>query len=137
MQLEFFIAAQRAIIDERSNELTLVGVVEEFAAGAFPAQLPRFDLVACWNLDQGEKGEFEATLHYEAPGLPTPIAFPVRFQGGSRRARCLIQVHSLPVPEAGDVLIRIDCQGVSASHTIYARPPTEAELAALANASGT
>ena len=62
MITRFILCARRAIQDNTENDLSLIGLVEDFVAQGFPLVLPRVAVVWLVDREEGEAPEFAGTL---------------------------------------------------------------------------
>jgi hypothetical protein len=118
--LEFFIVATTVAVDQRSNRVTIIEVIEELEPVRFPAFMPRVAALTIWNLSEDDKDQdFQAVLRVTVPGLETVGEFRQNFTAEGPTHRMLFQLQSVPVLMDGTILFEISLNGErKASHQI-------------------
>ena len=111
--------AENVIIDQRTNKLSLVNVFENLESEGFPLFIPGLNLVLLGERDPAD-----------ADGIPIHFAVSlggralleaegrVLFQPGVKRARCILTVGGLVVPEPGTLEFTASISGVPVASTI-------------------
>lgn len=91
--LEFFIVATTIAIDQRSNRVSILEVIEELEPVRFPAYLPRLAALTVWNLSPDDRDQdFQAHLSVTVPTLEKVGEFRQNFTGEGPTHRMLFQL---------------------------------------------
>src|SRR5262249_17660399 len=99
MNVRFVTAAETALLDQRTNVLSLVGIVEEVLSPAFPVFMPRIAIVALLEKEQGDPDVIEGGSVAVTLGEQTLLATPVQinFQGRAR-TRNIVDISGFLIP---------------------------------------
>ncbi len=102
-RLLFVGAALSTAVDQRSNQLSLFHMVEQFNPGRFPATLPYFEVVCLWQKETGDNDtRFEERVRMLSPGGVEEVAnFTVEFPLERMRHRAIVGFSGIKVNEPG------------------------------------
>ena len=121
--LEYFLVAESVIVDQATNVVSLVNVLEELTAPAFPIMVAKCAAVSAWNEDPGDVGrDLQVTLRIRSPGSESSIDFHSNFTMRTSRHRVLQRIAGLPVLAAGELQFEVLLNGEhKAFHTVSVR----------------
>ena len=109
VNFDFGLICETAIIDQQTNHLSVIKVIEGFNFLAFPANLPRLYMITAWSRDKASSDEQEvvARLRFIEPNHKDgdkifTSNFDVILPKGKRRLRAIIEISGLPVNSAGE-----------------------------------
>jgi len=102
-RLLFVSASLSTAVDQRSNQLSLFHMVEQFNPPKYPAILPYFEVVTLWQKETGDNdGRFEQRLRMLSPGGVEEVAiFIVEFPMERIRHRAIVGFSGIRVSEPG------------------------------------
>lgn len=126
--LEFFLVAQSVSIDQGTNLISILEVMEE-VAGPNPPVIPSLAIVAAWNIEPDDMSrQFAVSVRLQyADGKR--IDFPsVEFTAQNARQRTVIRIGMLPTAAFGDMKFELLLDGVhQANHRVTVRQLTQTE----------
>jgi hypothetical protein len=107
MRVMLFALAEAAIIDQRSNLLSVINIIEEINASAFPLLIPRSAVVlmAARNADEPEQMECVVTAKLDQEvlfNIPTPLNYQ-----GRLRLRYVTEMQGVLIPRAGNFTLTL------------------------------
>jgi hypothetical protein len=110
--LEFFVVASSVSVDQRSNRLSILEVIDELLPVRFPARMPRVAAMTIWTLSEEDQGQdFQATLRVTSPGFDETPEFRQNFKGEGSAYRMLFHLLNVPVFKAGKIVFEIKLNG--------------------------
>jgi hypothetical protein len=125
MELELFAVAENVIVDQFTNQLTIVNVLEGVGAEKFPVQLSRLHVATLLRLVPEDFGEdWQAVIRVASPGAPVPASFALNFQvvEGSTRQRLTHRIDGLPAFAEGQITFELLINGKHfATHVLDVR----------------
>lgn len=107
MLVRFVIVCDASLVDSRSNNASLIGIIEELRIGSFPGYIG-FDVVCLLEKEDGDPeipervGLTIALNGVELRQIPVAINF-----GGEARSRIFAEVRSLKLAAAGRLDINV------------------------------
>jgi hypothetical protein len=113
MQLEFFVVAESVSIDQTTNEVSLLGVLEDVVAEAFPIIVPKCAAISLWRVEPGDENQdWQALIRLASPGQGSQD-FPTNFrpQANARRHRIVQRIYGVPLGEEGDLRFELLLNG--------------------------
>lgn len=122
--LEFFVVSSTISIDQRTNRLSILEVIEDLEPVRFPARMARLTALTLWKIGPQERDQdFQAVLRVSCPGLEQPAEFRQNFIGDGPTQRMLFHLLRVPVLGQGTILFELflNEQRV-ASHEIRVAP---------------
>ena len=104
MKAVLCVCCETAILDGRTNELSLINLIDEVSAVAFPIAVAKLNVVTIFTRDEGEPDP-EATVQVKLNDNSLfEVNLPIEFQG-KMRTRSIGQFHGMVVGSPG--LLRI------------------------------
>jgi hypothetical protein len=118
-QLEYFLVAESAAVDQMTNRVSIFNVMEDLPAAQLPSIIPHLAVVAAWNFTPAEVGaEFQVHLRIVSPGAEPRDQYS-HFRATRRRQRVFNVIVGLPVATQGDIVFTIALNGQhQATHTM-------------------
>jgi hypothetical protein len=123
VDLELFAVCESVIIDQMTNQLTMVNVIETVKAASFPIQMPIACVVSLMRVDPEDIGvHWQARIKVTVPGgesqshdLPANFAIP----SAVKRHRIIHKVEGLPAFQPGQIVLQLLINGEKkATHII-------------------
>jgi len=102
-RLLFLAASLSTSVDQRTNQLSLFHLVEQFNPDRFPAVLPYFEVVCLWQRESGDDiHKFEQRVRMLSPGGVDEVAnFQIEFPMERMRHRAIVGFAGIKVEEPG------------------------------------
>lgn len=102
-RLLFLAASLSTSVDQRTNQLSLFHLVEQFNPDRFPAVLPYFEVVCLWQRESGDDiYKFEQRVRMLSPGGVDEVAnFQIEFPMERMRHRAIVGFAGIKVEEPG------------------------------------
>jgi hypothetical protein len=118
-KLEYFLVAQGASVDQRTNNVTLFNVLDEMRVRTFPATYPELVAVSSWNAEAGDtERDFQVAVRVSGAANDA-IEFKRNLRIPGRRARVLLFFQGVPIKAPGQLLFELQLDGqYKASHLI-------------------
>lgn len=112
-RLEFLVVSESSIIDQTTNQSTLVNVLEEVRTASFPTIVPQCVATSFWLSQPGdEERDWQVTLRIRPPdGEPHNFSTNLRFVRNSPRHRVLQRLVGLPLQTHGNLIFEILLNG--------------------------
>lgn len=103
MQLLFFLCSEAAIVDGKSNRLSIFNITEQVQAASFPVLIPKITVTALLSKSKKEREVASMKIHLTLNDKPlVDVPFVIDFQG-KQRARGIAEIQGLLVNEPGDI----------------------------------
>lgn len=102
-RLLFVIPSLSTAVDQRTNQLSLFHICEQFNPDSFPAALPYFEVVCLWQRETGDDGAlFEQRVRMLSPGGVEEVAkFHIEFPLQHMRHRAIVGFAGIKIQEPG------------------------------------
>ena len=111
MKCKTFLVCEVAFIDSRTNNLSLINVLDEIGSQGLPVVIPKLFTVAVIEREKKEKATPEFILRItQGKKKLVDQRVKVDFQG-KKRVRQLIEFHGFAIHEPGDLQFRLNYQG--------------------------
>jgi hypothetical protein len=126
-QLEYFVAAHGALVDQGTNLVTLYNVLEDVTPRRYPFTMD-LTAVAGWRTAPDERHtDYQAIVRLHAPGNGAPRDFPANLSTQGRpKFRLIMRIVQVNVTAPGTLSIELLLNGVhQAFHTIDVHPAAE------------
>jgi len=128
-RLEYFVVSEGLSVDQRTNNVSLFGVCEEYKT-TIPGFFAKLVATSSWNIDPEEHGnDFQATLRVklnEESVLPELDNFKINFTTDRDRHRIFHYIDNLKVMKPGNLVFEILLDGKhQAYHTVTVRERDE------------
>lgn len=121
-KLNFVIIAERAIVNEKNNNLDIFGIFDTVFAPGFPAVHPFVSIITNKELESGTHKEYfilkkDGQIIYTSPEHSYEVAL------NAKRHQFIFNVNNLPLPEPGEYTVEIylDKQFLGASYFLAAK----------------
>lgn len=111
-QLEFFVVCESVSVDKLSNQVSILGVIEDLTCESFPGGLQKCVAFSQWRKSPGdEEIDWQATIKVILPnGGETEV--PVNFRFGSSQKHRITQVlYGLALPCEGELKFQLFLNG--------------------------
>jgi len=111
MKTRLFVVSEAAVIDRKTNNLSVFNILEHLSVQGFPLVIPRLFIVA--SLDRGEKDENTTQLTLQVKQNHTTVfnqTLEFDFQD-KETTRNLIELLGFTVTEPGFLLFRLNRNG--------------------------
>ncbi len=111
-------ASLSTAVDQRTNQLSLFHVVEQFNPKKFPATLPYFEVVCLWQRESGDDAnKFQERLRMLSPGGVEEVTnYMVEFPLDRMRHRAIVGFAGVKVEEPGFYEIEVCLRKVGAEN---------------------
>lgn len=99
MHVSLFACAESAVVDQRTNRLSLFHIMEEISSPTFPAAVPQLTVVVVMSREESEPSLANLMLRVTLTGLDKPLVegpMAIDFQG-RLRTRGLGHIAGMPV----------------------------------------
>jgi len=121
---------ERAIVDSRSNNMSLMGVVEQFNVPDLPTTIPQiFDLAMLWEKDDSLKGKDEAfsfkiviTQKKREVSINKGKTYEINIPKNKYRLRSISSIRGIPVKEEKTLYFRIYVKSKDKWEKIFSIP---------------
>jgi len=101
IECDYVILCEKAIINQETNNLTMVETVESVHSNVFPFAHRNMTVVALFVSDQPVEHDCDIHLEfYMNDNLLAKIGGPVSF-GNRKRSRLIAHLQTLPIPDVG------------------------------------
>jgi hypothetical protein len=111
MKCKMFLVCEAAFIDSRTNNLSLVNILDEISAQGLPVIIPKLFTVAVIERQKKEKPTPEFILRIsQGKKKLVDQRVKVDFQG-KKRVRQLIEFHGFTLHNPGDLCFRMNHKG--------------------------
>lgn len=117
--LEYFVVAESAMVDQLSNRVSIYNIYDEIALPKFPMAIGQLVSVCSWNASEDDKDkDFQVGVMLRMPdGDHGP--FNSNFTMTGKRHRSILTLISVPISKPGTIVFEILLNGErKASHTI-------------------
>jgi Family of unknown function (DUF6941) len=107
MKIQFFLVADSAALDARTNRLSLFHLMEEVQAASFPIVIQHLTVATFAERERHDSDKTELKMRWSIDGeelavLPVPIEFQ-----GKPRARNLSELHGVVMPKPGECVVEL------------------------------
>jgi hypothetical protein len=128
------ILANEALVDQQTNSLSIVGVIEELTVQIpsevkLPTLVPlKHTIVSLWQKERGKEINFELKIEIIGPTGEKlgEITQPVKILPQHRRMRTITQMDRFPLAGAGEYAFKISAKlPEQTSGTVYAELPLD------------
>ena len=111
MKCKTFMVCEAAFIDSKTNNLSLINILDEIAAQGLPVIIPKLFTVAVIEREMKEKATPEFILRItQGKKKLVDQRVKIDFQG-KKRVRQLIEFHGFALHKPGDLHFRLNYQG--------------------------
>jgi hypothetical protein len=119
MRTTYLICARRVIRDAQENDVSIIGVIEDFAASGFPVVFPRLSVIWAISKEDGDADRTEARVEIsEGRAILQPAPVAIDFQG-QRGTRVIITITGVAVNGPGVLTVAMSVGNeVRASYAI-------------------
>lgn len=101
MSLDLFVCCEKAIVDERSGNVSLINVWDGVSVQVFPLIFPSVTTVMSFSKSEGQEEFFDGVVKFDIDGDPLfDGPFSVDFEGASG-SRVIAQLDRMAIPKSG------------------------------------
>jgi hypothetical protein len=114
-RLEYFLIAEDAVIDQRTNNVSIFNVLEQINVSTLPITLPKIAAVTLWEAQEGDaENDFQAKLLVHMPrGQTHEVAS--NFNMRRDRHRIIQYLGGLAIQESGRIRFEMLLNGIHAA----------------------
>jgi|SRR5882672_10205499 uncharacterized protein DUF6941 len=112
MEVRLLAAAEISVLDQRTNGLSIINIIDELGSPAFPFIVPRVSIVAILEREMTEPETYEGfsfSAHFNGQ-VPFSVGVGINFQG-KPKLRSLMDVGGLVIQTPGTLRIALNREG--------------------------
>ena len=106
MKIELFLVCEAAVVDRRTNNLSVINILNELTPTGFPLALSKVVLVAEFNREGKEKAPRVVVRIKQGDAILLTESFTPDFQG-RHRTRHLMEIHGLVLSQPLPVVFQL------------------------------
>ncbi len=113
MRLEYFLVADAIVIDQLTNRVSILQLVDEVMVAGFPCVLPGFSTIAGFAVPHEALGTLKrASLRVSGSVLPEPRELATSFTSGGTHHRLVYRLDHIALECQGDLSLDLAIDGV-------------------------
>ena len=113
MKLEYFLVADSVVIDQLTNRVSILQIVDDVMVAGFPCVLPGFSTIAGFAVPHEPPGTLKrASLRVSGSAVPEPRELATSFSSGGPHHRLVYRLEHIALECAGELELELVIDGV-------------------------